>query len=298
MILIGVGILLPFVIQFAIVGMVTGTVNPMALGRDSTGPVVATGLVTTISYFLQTSAFFACWRLALHERETVGRALGFGLVSGLVAILLIVLLAAVAVGAGQTAPAGLAFPAVMILAIPLAIALAALYSVATAAIAVGLSLMLVLAMIGGAATGQIGLAATMVGGNGFVAVLYLILAFICLWLAARLSCTTTLMADGRSLNFLAAVRESWGLTWEEQWSIMRYLALIGLGIAILFVALAFAIGAFAMATTRAGAGIPVSAGPPIVTLIVGIPILYLSVMVTVGIYRELNPAIVNAEVFA
>ena len=62
-----------------------------------------------------------------------------------------------------------------------------------------------------------------------------------MWLAARLSCATAVMADTRR-QLIAAIRESWRLTWEEQWGIVRYLALIGFAVAAVMVGAAVAAG--------------------------------------------------------
>ncbi len=94
-------------------------------------------------------------------------------------------------------------------------AMAAYFTLVVAVVAVGLALMLALTMVMGAATGQVGMAATMVGGSGVVAVVILVLCGVTLWLAARLCCTTALLAERRSFNLIAALKTSWDLTWKS-----------------------------------------------------------------------------------
>jgi hypothetical protein len=202
--------------------------------------------------------------------------------------------------AGSAAPEGLGVPVVMILAIPLLIAFAAFYSLAAATIGVAVGLMLLIAMIGGMAMGQTGFAATIMGGSGVVVVMAIVLSGILLWLAARLSCTTAIMAEMRSFNPIAAIRTSWDLTWDEQWAILRYLATIGLMLAIVTVAVGAAVTATAVALNLMQMGdydalrvVQAAAG-----LIAGLPIAFLMATATTGIYRELSPAMVNAEVFS
>jgi hypothetical protein len=200
--------------------------------------------------------------------------------------------------AGNAAPEGLAVPAVMILAIPLLIAFAAFYSVAAATIAVAVALMLLIAMIGGMALGQTGFAATMVGGSGFVVVMAIVMSGVLLWLSARLSCTAAIMAETRSFNPIAAIRRSWDMTWDEQWSILRYLATIGLALAIVAFLLGTAAAALSVNLMQAGDNNVSVLAQAAASLITAVPIAYLMVMGTTGIYRELSPPQVDADVFA
>jgi hypothetical protein len=301
-VLVGIGILVPLAVQFAIGGTPIGMMGPTAPGPNEMGEGLAFGAallaVAAFSYLLQTASYFGSWRLALAPDEPPGRAIVFGLLASLVAMATLVLLGVVLAGAGSAAPAGIALPIVLILAIPLMIVIAAFYSVLAATIAIALALMLLLAMIGGTATGQIGLAATMVGGSGAVVVMFLVLSFVLLWLAARLSCTTAIMADAKSFNFIAAIRQSWSMTWDEQWSVMRYLALTGFVLAIVTVGVGAAAGMIAVGILHNGAGLERQAVEAAASLLAAIPVGFLSVMITAGIYRELNPPEIDAELFA
>jgi hypothetical protein len=302
-ILVGIGILVPLVVQIAVSGTPTEALGPLAngpadttiVGGISPPPLAVAGL---LSFLLQTTSYFGSWRVSLAENEAPGRALLYGLLAGLIAVPLVAALLGLVVVAGSAAPEGLGVPVVMILAIPLLIACAAFFSLASATIAVAVGLMLLIAMIGGMAMGQTGFAATIMGGSGVVVVMAIVLSGILLWLAARLCCTTAIMAESRSFNPIAAIRISWDLTWDEQWAILRYLATIGLMLAIVTVALGAAATALALALMQmrdndAPWVVQAAAG-----LIAGLPIAFLMAMATPGIYRELNPAMVNADVFA
>ena len=147
--------------------------------------------------------------------------------------------------------------------------------------------------------GNIGFAATLVGGSGLIAVVLLVMSAILLWLAARFSCTTSLMAERRSFNMIAAMRESWRLTLDEQWVIVRYLALIAFALALLLVGGAALAGVGVSAFVEGGA-LPEgeSVAGALIGMAVGLPLAFLSVMVPAGIYRELDQGAMTAEVFA
>ena len=167
-----------------------------------------------------------------------------------------------------------------------------------ALVAVGLTTLLALAMVFGAATGNLGFAATLVGGSGFVTVILIVLSLVMLWLAARFSCVTSVMAERAGFNLFAAIGESWRLTWEEQWVIFRYLLLIGFALFLLVVAFALAAG-FGMAALADPAAMPgQEAAGAVVGIAVSLPLALLSVLVPAGIYRELDQGSMTAEVFA
>ena len=163
---------------------------------------------------------------------------------------------------------------------------------------VGIVLLLVVSMIVGMASGYPGLAATLVGGSGLVVVLLIVLAGAMLWLAARFSCMTCIMADRRSVNVFGAVAESWRLTWEDQWLILRYLALIGFGLAaIIFIGLLAA--GYGLASIFGDSETPeLGIGVIIIGVALGIPFAFLTVMIPAGIYRERVGPAAPVDVFA
>lgn len=301
-VLVGIGLLIPLAAQYALTGGPIARPNPM-MGEAGLETAAAMGrtilALTVLTYVLQAGSYFASWRLGFEARTSLGGALGYGLPAGLMAVLVLAALGFLIGGTIYLAGTeGAAILLVLALVIPMLAAMAAYFTVVVAMFAVGLALMLALTMVMGAATGQVGMAATMVGGSGVVAVVILVLCGITLWLAARLSCTTALLAERKSFNLIAALKTSWDLTWEEQWSIMRYLALIGLGLALLFIAVAAAISASAAAYIGSASGTAMTTGVALIGLAVGIPMAFLSVMIPAGIYRELNPPAIDAEVFA
>jgi hypothetical protein len=299
--LIGVGIVLPLALQYSILGIAVGRMSPQALAQSETSSVAALGAmviaVLVLSYILQIGSYFGSSRLALRPNESLGAALLFGLFAGVVVLIALGVLGFVTIWIGQAiALPGIALLVILALSIPLMALFGAIYTVPSALIAVGLSAMLVIAIVIGAITGEVGLAATMVGGSGSVTVMLLVMSAVLLWLAARLSCTTALMAEHGTLNIVSAMRESWRLTWDEQWSIMRYLALIGFGLTVLIFCMVAAIGYSSAGLMQAG-GPTQHASTAFLALAGGVPVAFLAVMITAGIYRSLENSTSTAEVF-
>jgi len=106
------------------------------------------------------------------------------------------------------------------------------------------------------------------------------------------------MADRGSFNLIAAARDSWRLTWEEQFGILRYLALIGFVLAVLLIGAAVAAGAGMASLVGQDSAPTLQIGAIVGRFIVGIPIAFLTVLVPAGIYRQLTQADLSAEVFA
>jgi hypothetical protein len=303
--LIGLGILAPMAVQFGIAGTLAGMPNPALIGANSVGPGPTYGAAfvaaMALGYVLQTAGYFGSLRIGLSREESLGPALLFGLPTGAMAI--VILAGAAAIGAvtfvQMMAQPGLALLLGILAAAPVILASAVFYTLMSAVMAVGVVTVLLLLMMIGAATGNIGMAATMVGGSGAIVVMLIALGLVWLWLTARLSCAASIMAERKSLNLLAAIRESWRLTWEEQWGILRYLALLGLGLLVVFFAVMIVVGLGAAAALQfnpapqQGTAILVGIG-----LIVGIPLAYLGVMVPGGIFRSLYTATDDAEIFA
>lgn len=302
-ILIGLGILPAYILQYAVAGRLGGPPTSAIMSQSGLGAMPAAGamavLVMVVAYVLQTGSYFSSWRRGFNRDDTLGAILGYGLLAGLLAMAVGVALVAVAVVvAGQIGSSGAWLVATFVLLIPLAAAFAVFFTLYAALVATGLALALVLSMVIGAATGEVGLAATMVGGSGMIAVVLLVMSVVMLWLAARFSCVTPMMAERRSFNLIAAIRESWRLTWDEQWAIVRYLALISFVLAIVIFALAAAAGLGASALVEGNAMPEGQAAATIVGFAVSLPLAFLAVLVPAGIYRELNQASTTAAVFA
>ena len=291
--LIGLGLIVPFAIQlgaqYALTGVLFGRV-----AQTDTG--LAWSLVPAVAVAFQAGAFFASWRLGIGEGETLGGALRYGLIAGLVAALAAVLLIVLAgLAASQAGSPAIGLFVFLFTLAPVILLLALFSTLAAALIGIGVAAMMAIAMLTSVATGNMGMAATMVGGSGFVVVLLLVLSVLMIWLAARFSCATAIMADGKSYNPIAAARASWELTWDEQWRIMLYLAALGTILVVLLVAGLAAIGAAAAQGT--GPEVPRAAG---VIFGLGFALLLypLAVMVPAGIYRQMIGDRTPVEVFA
>ena len=295
--LLGVGILVPISLQVVLLGgpaMMLGSMESGAAGAASSTLI---GIVTMAGWLLQGASIFASWHLGLRRDANLARALVFGLLAALM-----VMLGLVAVFLVFGLAASSAVPVLILLATIAMMAFLAIFATAFAAVfSVGLCLLFLIVLAVGAAGGDMTFAATVVGGGGWVWTVLVAGSLLVLWLAARLSCTTMLMAERRSFNLLAAMRDSWSLTWDDEWRIVRYLALLGLAVAVIAFAVAFAAGAGAgLATNLLGTSQPNEGiwGPLILQLL-AVPFTYFSVMVPVGIYQELAPSdLTAAEVFA
>ena len=294
--LIGLGVALPLALQYLLLGAAVSMLAPVsgAAGYPSAGNDELALAVLGVGFVFQLGSYFASWRIGLGPAAGIGRAAGFGLLAGLVATGGVAVLVAAGAALAQVSP-GFGALAVMIAFL---VMFALFQAVVAALIAVALALMLVLAIVFGASTGQIGLAATLVGGSGFAVVLLLILAAAFLWLTARSSCAVAVMAARPTFNPFAAIAESWRLTWEEQWRIMGYLAVIGLVLALLGLAAAVATGAAVNAALSGDAAPDFPLDPALFSALASIPLAYLSVLVPAGIYRELVGTGAPVDVFA
>jgi hypothetical protein len=195
---------------------------------------------------------------------------------------------------------GIPFLGLLVGLIPIVLVVAIFYTLPAALMATIASIVLVLSMLLSAVTGNVGMAATLLGGgSGAVVVLFLVLSVALMWLTTRLSCTTSLTADWKSWNLVAAIRESWRLTLEEQWPILRYLLLIAFALAVILIALSLVAGIGMAALVQGGS---LAAGGQIaalaIGLAIGIPFAFLNVLVPAGIYRQLTRSAMAAEVFA
>ena len=303
LVLLGIGILPAYGIQLAVDGSLGGMSGPTLSGPEGIEATAAAGiaaiLIMLAGYALQTGSYFASLRIGLNRAASPVGAIGFGLLAGLIAAAVFALLIAGATFLPERPMAmGTFILVVLVFLLPLAAAFALFYTVLAALVAVGLTTLLAIAMVFGAATGNIGLAATLVGGSGFVTVILIVLSMVMLWLAARLSCVIPIMAERRSFNLFAAIAQSWRLTWEEEWAIFRYLGLIGFSLLLIAFGLALAAG-YGMATLGEPAAAPSQQTAGLVIgIAISLPLALLCVLVPAGIYRELDQGSMTAEVFA
>jgi len=292
LLLVGLGIALPLALQYALLGGPIETVN---LGRPSPDPYGNSWLldrpvvIATLfaGYIAQAAGFFASWRMGFGA--PLGRALLYGLLAGLLAIPI----AAAARTIGQYASELIMTPdtwllTVLVFLLPLMAPFALFFVTQTVMVAAVVFFVLALMMIVGAATGSLDAAATLVGGDGAIAVMLLVLSGIMFWLAGRLSCATPLMAAQGSLNVWAAARDSWRMTLDEQTAIARYLLLVGAGMAVVVIGLAFVLGDPVGAIPRGGVGYTFDTATLIPRVALAIPFAILTVMVPAGIYRQLK----------
>ena len=292
--LVAIGIVLPIVLRLAIVG---GTIADPAVPNARSGAAAFGGVVLMVSMLLQLTSYFGAWRLGLAS-ISLGRAIGYGLLAGLVFLLVTGLAGALWGGAlvllGDVP--GLAVIGGLTFAVPLLMIAAIGYTAYVAAMAVGFGIVLAVTMIAGTASGDVGMAATLFGGgSGFVVVLALIFCGLALWLAARLGCAGPIMGERGGMNFIRAARVSWELTADDQGRITAYLGLIGLGFAVAAFVFVLIIGVVALALGGGEGRLLASA---IALLIAGPPAAAVSVAVPAGIYRALNQSIEAALVFA
>jgi hypothetical protein len=306
LILIGIGVILPSLLQYGLAPSLTAS-SPGATGQGAAammgqGSVAGAlpGAALLSGYFLQLASWFMSWRLGFSAGRPLGGAMVFGLLAALLAVGVFALVGGPALWVARAAmSSGIPFIGLLIALIPLVMVFALFYTLPAALLATIASILLVFMMIFGTVTGNVGMAATLIGGgSGAVVVLFLVMSAVLMWLATRLSCTTSVMADWKSYNLLAATRESWRLTLEDQWIILRYLALIAFGLAILIIAASLVAG------IGAAAYFPGSSAPGgqyaalALGLALGTPIVFLAVLLPAGIYRELTRSSLAAEVFA
>lgn len=314
-ILIGMGILLPAILQFAVGGAVTG-MNPMMMGQNAMGAGGAFAalagtmvVVMIVSYILQMGSYFSSWRIGLAQEETLGGAIVYGTICAVLLLIAFVLIAVVATvilgqvigqamqGGGGGAGAGMAI-LMLVVFIPLMIVMAALYSVIMAAMAVGMFLMLLIVLAFGASMGASNPALAMAGQGGLAVLVAMTVMALLFWLTARFSCTTSVMADRKSFNLFGALAESWRLTGPNQLRIMAYLGLLGIILCVVLIVLVLVLGATMMGGMSGGQAPDLGIGTQIMMLLAGIPFAYLTALVPAGIYRELFEEASVAEVFA
>ncbi len=249
-ILIGIGIVVPLVLQFAIGGGAMMS-DPMALA--AAGGFAAMGalaiLASLINYVLQTGSYFASWRIGFtNGAEPLGGAIGYGLIAALPVLLL-------------------AFVVVIVLGLFAFL----VFGSAFAPMLMG---------------GQPSEAAT--AGTGLLMLLFIpLFLFFIVWLGARFCCMGPIMADRRSFNVLMGLGESWRMTSVSQWKIFGYFLLIGLAFFVLFLILGMIVGVSVFASgaePSGGSFVAIIIG----ALLLSIPMAYLQVAIPAGIYRALG----------
>jgi hypothetical protein len=184
--------------------------------------------------------------------------------------------------------------------LPLALLFALFYTV-TAVMMAGVVVVLFILLVvsygdGGGGDGLAGLFSSAGGGITFLA---LLLSAFTIWLSARLSCVTVLLAGQGGFNLPAAIAGSWRRTAPSQWAITRHLALIGGGLAILFVGVSWLVGGGDTFRFMQPGGILAQSQwlTILIHLAVGLPIALLTVLVPAGIYRQVEAWSPAADVF-
>lgn len=259
-VLIGLGVVAPLVMQFALGG---GTAMADPASFASGGGMAALGalafLIGVANYILQTGSYFASWRIGLtNGGEPLGSAIGYGLIAALPVLLLGI---------------------IMVVVLGLLAFLA--FGSALAPMLMG---------------GQPSQAA--VASSGLLLLALMPIAFLFfLWLAARFCCMGPVMADSRSFNVLVGLGESWRMTAASQWKIMGYFVLLGIALLAVLMVLGMFVGVSMFAgggAPSAESMIGIMAG----TLLLSIPMAYLQVGVPAGIYRALGGGVGQGDVFA
>ena len=258
-ILIGVGIVVPLILQFALGGGAL-MADPMSFATGE-GMMAMGGLailLSLINYILQTGSYFASWRIGLAQgAEPLGSALGYGLIAALPVLLL-------------------SFVVVIIFGL-------------IAFLIFGSALM---PMMMGEEPSQAAIAGT---GMLLLLVMPLFLLF-AIWIAARFSCTGPVMADRRTFNVLTGLGESWRMTAASQWKIVGYFVLLGIALFVIAMILIMIVGASMFAGGGIPSDTSII-GIIIAALLFTVPMAYLQVGVPAGIYRALGQSS-QGEVFA
>lgn len=293
-------IAIPVAVQFLLTGDGAAPGGPptgQSASASAAGPLM--GIVQIVTYFLQLASYFTSWRLGFAPGQRLGGAILFGLLAGLLAMGVFALVGTPAVLViGASVSSGIPFLGLLIGLTMLVLVTAIFYTLPAALVATLAAITLSLSMLLSAVTGNVGFAATVIGGgSGAVVVMFLVLSVILLWLTTRLSCTTSIMADWKSYNLIAAIRESWRLTLEDQWAIMRYLLLIAFVLAVLIFGIFLIAGMGAAAYLRSGDAPPMQ-GFMAIWAVIAIPFILLTVLVPAGIYRDLTRSTMAAEIFA
>lgn len=294
-ILIGIGVLAPLLLQWVLIGNpMTSAFNPAMMasgGMMAAGLGITAMIVSLIVYILQFGSYFAAWRLGLGaDGHDLAGALRYGGIAGGLFVGLII--------AAVVVMATLAYATTPWIAIPLLLLFVLFFVMIYPALFGFLAILMVLAAaFGGYALTSM---APMLGGGGAgggVALLIMLLAgALYLWLAARLCCTAPSMVEQHEYLPFQAMKRSWALTAEGQWRIVGYFLLIGVVLFVLALILGLIIGS-SFQSMIMGGGVPGFGTIAVLTLLVSIPAAYFTVAIPAGIYRTVG--VQNAgEVFA
>jgi hypothetical protein len=302
-IIIGMGVIAPTILQYALIGGSMGTMNPAMMGQAAAmgGGAALAGaflLAMLLSYLLQFGSYFGAWRLGFGPGESIGGAVVYGLICAvLLMVAFIVLIIVMALVAQAGAPGILL--ATLLVGIPLLIIFAAVYTVIVAAFAMVMFLVLLVMLAFGSSLGNMNPALALTGGGALGMLIGLALVALMFFLAVRFSCTVCVMADRKTFNLLTGLTESWRLTASSQGRIAAYLALLGVILCVGFFVVSMFVGAGMMASMGSSGTVPnMGLGMVLLGLVFGIPVAYLLVLVPAGIYRELSPTVPAAAVFA
>ena len=282
-ILIGIGVLLTTALQYAIVGGASGMMNPAVMGDFEGISSLGAAFIgaALLTYLLQFGSYFSSWRAGLAHEESLGGAIGWGMLAALLFVVLAIVLLVVSALIMTAAPAVGAIAMVIIL-LPLAIIL---YSVFVVMMGLFLLISVLLAALFGASMGAnqfFGAA-----GEGFVAVaVMLAVAILILWLSARLCCTAPAMARHRTFNPFAGIAESWRVTGPGQWRILAYLSLVAIVLGVLMIVVAMIAGFSMMGSMDAGGTPQIGIGMIVGGILLGVAMAYILVTIPAGIYRS------------
>lgn len=297
-ILLLIGIVAPVALQVAANGAPFDA-SPMTSGpailRAAGAPVFL--LVVGLAHVLQAGSFFASLRFGFTGAEASGGAVGYGLAAGFIAALVIAAGYLIATfGVQAIAPTQNLELAALILILPLVLVYSLFFIGQAILGAASLLLMFAYMFVVGAINGYPG-ALFMFFGSAGVTLIMILLSGLLFWLAARFSCVTAVMAERGSPNVFEAIGESWRLTSDAQWAITRYITLVAFGLAILVIGVQLGVGASTGGLTQGGGLGLGDTGDTVLRLLLGIPVVFLSVMLPAGIYRQLAGEETPVEVF-
>lgn len=284
--LIGIGIFIPLVLQWAIIGNpMANALNPAAMAGNSgmmAGLGVGVLIISLLSYILQFGSYFSSWRLGFKDAADLPGGLRFGMIAGAVFVgLMIATIIVTGILVYAISP-WLAIPFVLILMLFFIVMYPWLFGFMAI-------LFVLLAAFGSYALTAM---APMMGGNGgagsglMILVLLLFGAFF-LWLAARLCCTAPSMADKGEFLPFEGLKRSWAMTSEGQWRIVGYFLLIGVVLFVVAIILGLAVGSSFQSMMMGGA-VPGFGMIILLTLVVSIPMAYFAVAIPAGIYRSIG----------
>ena len=174
LVVVGIGIVIPLGLQFALLGQVIGMNGPFS-GRGQTGLAGSslTASLQLLGYFLQLASYFTAWRLSFAAAPKLPGAMLFGVLAALLATFVFVVIGVPALfGIRASFASGIPFLGLLVGLIALVPVFAIFYTVPAAFFATIAAIVLVLSMLFGTAIGNAGLAATLIGGgSGAVGVL-------------------------------------------------------------------------------------------------------------------------------